>query len=99
MDSLHELDAERAETSVSLVMTVRQKQQADDDAKRLTLANAWRKLKGLPPATTLEAALKLPKAADDVDAPGLEPDVLLNESAQIVADIDGAGLFQGPPGS
>ncbi|HEV2111185.1 MAG TPA: carboxy terminal-processing peptidase, partial [Gammaproteobacteria bacterium] len=99
MDALRQADTERAETSLSLVLATRQKQQAEDDAKRLTLANAWRKLKGLPPATTLEAALKLPKGADEADAPALEPDVLLDESAQIVADIGGAGLFQGPPGS
>ncbi len=102
MDGLHQLDQDRAQTSVSLQLATRQKEQAEDDAKRLALANAWRKLKGLPPATTLEAALKLPKAAgaaDEADAPGLEPDVLLDESAQIVADIGSSGLFQGPPGS
>ena len=107
MDGLHQMEAQRAETSVSLVLTERKKQQADDDAKGLTLANAWRKLKGLPPATTLEAALKLPKsataaaaiAADDADSQGLEPDVLLNETAAIVADITGEGLFQGQPAS
>ena len=99
MDALHEADTERAETSASLVLATRQKQQAEDDAKRLAIANAWRKLKGLPPAATLEAALKLPKGTDEAEAPALEPDVLLAESAQIVADIGGAGLFQGPPGS
>ena len=105
METLHQADAERAETSVSLVLADRQKEQAEDDAKRLALANSWRKLKGLAPATTLETALKLPKgpagtdpAADDIDD-GLEPDVLLNESAEIVADITGAGLFQGQPAS
>ena len=104
METLHQAEAERAQTSISLVLTERQKEQAEDDAKRLALANSWRKLKGLAPATSLEAALKLPKdtgntpGGDDGD-PGLEPDVLLDESAEIVADITGVGLFQGQPGS
>ncbi|MGE5624152.1 MAG: carboxy terminal-processing peptidase [Bacillota bacterium] len=103
MEGVQELQAERAQTSVSLVLTERQKQRAEDDAKRLAMANAWRKLKGLAPAANLEDALKLPKSDDpqpgDSDDAGLEPDVLLDESAAIVADMGAAGLFQGPPGS
>jgi carboxyl-terminal processing protease len=105
MDGVQQLDAERAQTSISLVLADRQKQRDDDDMKRLALANGWRKLKGLPPAANLEEALKLPKSGDpaaadaDADADSLEPDVLLDESAAIVADMDAAGLFKGSPHS
>ncbi|HLW73592.1 MAG TPA: carboxy terminal-processing peptidase [Gammaproteobacteria bacterium] len=103
MDGVQQFEAERAQTSVSLVLADREKQRAEDDAKRLAVANGWRRLKGLPPAASLEDALKLPKgddpAAAESDAEALQPDVLLDESAAIVADMDAAGLFQGPPNS
>ncbi|HET7176560.1 MAG TPA: carboxy terminal-processing peptidase, partial [Gammaproteobacteria bacterium] len=103
MDALHDLEAERAETSVSLVLAERQKERGADDAKRLGLANAWRKLEGLPPAATLEEALKTPKTAttdpDGTDDPGIEPDVLLDETAQVVADMDVKKLFHATPPS
>ena len=66
------------------------------------MLNSWRKLKGLPVAATLEAALKDAKpdsGGADQDAPGIAPDVLLNETAAITADIDAQGLFQVQPGS
>jgi len=99
MEGVQQLQAERAQTSVSLVLTEREKERSADDQKRLILANAWRKLKGLSPAANLEDALKLPKAADAAadggEDDGLEPDVLLDECAAIVADMGAAGLFQG----
>ena len=99
MDSVHDIEAERAQTSVSLVLAERQKQRSDDDAKKLTMLNAWRKLKGLAPAATLEEAIKAAKPdtseGTDTDADGIALDVLLNETAAIVADIDAQGLFQG----
>ena len=101
MDSVHDIEAERAQTSVSLVLAERQKQRSDDDAKKLTMLNAWRKLKGLAPAATLEEAIKpaKPDASEgtDTDTGGIAPDVLLNETAAIAADIDAQGLFQGNP--
>ncbi|HEU5399447.1 MAG TPA: carboxy terminal-processing peptidase [Gammaproteobacteria bacterium] len=102
MDALHDVQAERAETSVSLVLAERQKERAAEDAKRLVLANAWRKLEGLAPAATLEEALKAPKTASDPDgsdSPGIEPDVLLDETAEIVADMEAKKLFQHAPAS
>jgi len=99
MDSVRELDAERAETSISLVLAERQKQRAEDDARHLALLNGWRKLKGLPPAVTLEEAMKAAKSNDgdaDPDSNGVTPDVLLDESAAIAADIDAQGLFHTP---
>ena len=103
MDGVHDLEAERAQTSVSLVLAERQKQRSDDDAKKLTMLNAWRKLKGLPPAATLEDALKAAKpdtsAGSDTDAGGIAPDVLLDETAAIVADLGAKGLFQSQPAS
>ena len=97
MDGVHDLDQERAQTSISLVLTERQKLRAEDDAKRLATLNSWRKLKGLPAAATLEAALKgaTPNSGGaDVDAEGIAPDVLLNATAAITADMDAKGLFR-----
>ncbi|HEY4126926.1 MAG TPA: carboxy terminal-processing peptidase [Gammaproteobacteria bacterium] len=99
MESVHDLDTQRAQTSISLVLADRQKQRVEDDARRLTLLNGWRKLKGLPAAATLEVAMKSVKPDTDAnpDADGLTPDVLLNETAAITVDIDRQGLFQAPP--
>ena len=103
MDSVHDMESERAQTSVSLVLAERQKQRADDDVKKLAMLNAWRKLKGLAPAATLQEALKAAKPdtseGTDTDAGGIAPDVLLNETAAIAADIDAQGLFQPASGS
>ena len=105
MQEVQQMNVERAETSVSLVLAQRQKERTEDDAKRLAVANAWRKLKGLGPAATLEDALKPPKpaAAASSAAPavagsddGIQPDVLLNETAAIVADMSAAGLSATP---
>ena len=98
MDGVHDMEADRAQTSVSLVLAERQKQRSDDDAKRLATLNAWRKLKGLPAAATLEAALKAakPDTGDGTgnDAGSVTSDVLLDETADITADIGALGLFQ-----
>lgn len=97
MDGVHDLDQERAQTSISLVLADRQKLRAEDDAKRLAMLNSWRKLKGLPVAATLEAAMKGGKpdsGGADVDAEGIAPDVLLNATAAITADMDAKGLFR-----
>ncbi len=100
MDSVHDLETARAQTSISLVLADRQKQRTEDDTKRLASLNAWRKLKGLPAAATLEDALKAAKpdanGDSDPDTGGVA-DVLLDESAAIVADMDAQGLFQGRP--
>ncbi|HEX4300867.1 MAG TPA: carboxy terminal-processing peptidase [Gammaproteobacteria bacterium] len=102
MDGVHELDTERAQTSISLLMADRLKQRTEDDTRRLAALNGWRKLKGLPAAATLEVALKAskPDSADaDPDSNGLTPDVLLDESAAIAADMGAQGLFRNPGGS
>ncbi|MDE2070293.1 MAG: carboxy terminal-processing peptidase [Gammaproteobacteria bacterium] len=109
LDGLRLLAQERAEKSVPLWLAAREVQRTDRDHERLALANDWRKLKGLPPATTLEAAYKL-AAADSgktapsstqessADNPGsLVPDVLLRETAHIVADMDALGIGNLPP--
>jgi hypothetical protein len=84
---------------VSLLLSEREKQQITDDHEKLALANDWRRLRGLPPANSLEEAYKLAtkdkpaKASDftaagtDTDVNTLEPDVLLQETAQITADM------------
>ncbi|MDE1887922.1 MAG: carboxy terminal-processing peptidase, partial [Gammaproteobacteria bacterium] len=103
------LAQERAEKSVPLWLAAREVQRMDRDRQSLVLANDWRKLKGLPPATTLEAAYKLadteaaktsPKtdADDDADNSGpLVPDVLLQETAHIVTDMAALGVGSLPP--
>jgi carboxyl-terminal processing protease len=103
LDALKDYQQQRAETSVSLVLSEREKQRKDDDKQRLALLNGWRKLKNQPPATSLEEANKPSNpasattaastaSADDPDAAtsdtaGIEPDVLLDETTQIVADM------------
>ncbi|HEY1772780.1 MAG TPA: carboxy terminal-processing peptidase [Gammaproteobacteria bacterium] len=99
MQGVQEMDRERAETSISLVLADRQKLRTEDDAKHLAMLNGWRKLKGLAPATTLEAAMKSTNSDSggaDVDAEGVAPDVLLNATAAITADMDAKGLFRIP---
>lgn len=99
MDGVKDLEAARAQTSISLVLADRLKQRAEDDGKRLVTLNAWRKLKGLPAAATLEEAIKADKAdANDPDS-GVTPDVLLAETAAITVDMDAQGLFQSRPNS
>jgi carboxyl-terminal processing protease len=102
LDGVHELDTERAQTSISLVLADRQKQRVEDDARHLATLNGWRKLKGLAPAATLEDAMKAAKAETsdaDPDSNGLAPDVLLDESAAIALDIGAQGLFRNPAAS
>lgn len=60
LKGIQELVARRNEKSISLVMATRKRQRAQDDRARLVLINDWRKLKGLPPASNLENAYKLP---------------------------------------
>lgn len=99
LDGLRLVAQERAEKSVPLLMSAREAQRAERDRERLALANGWRKLKGLPPAVNLEDAYKLAKTdtgnsnskseqdADSDDSDTLVPDVLLQETAHIVADL------------
>lgn len=93
------VEAERSVKSVTLMLSEREKLQAARDDEKLMLANSWRKLKGLPPAKSLDAADKLQgngKASTDeedtggdtdTDVSGLIPDVLLQETAHITADM------------
>ncbi|MGH8362009.1 MAG: carboxy terminal-processing peptidase [Gammaproteobacteria bacterium] len=109
LDGLRLLAQERAEKSVPLWLAAREVQRTDRNHERLVLANDWRKLKGLPPANTLEAAYKLaasdagktgPNSAQDAgaDSPGpLVPDVLLQETAHIAADMAAQGVGNLPP--
>ncbi|MGH8372582.1 MAG: carboxy terminal-processing peptidase [Gammaproteobacteria bacterium] len=58
LQELKQYETQRNEKSVSLVLSERKHQRAELDKQRLAMANAWRQLKGLPPAATLEAAFK-----------------------------------------
>lgn len=93
------LEAERSIKSVTLLLSEREKLQVTHDDEKLSLANSWRKLKGLPPAKSLDEAYKLTgtgKASTDDENSGddndndinsLVPDVLLEETAHIIADM------------
>ncbi len=99
LNSIQLLEAERSAKSVTLLLSEREKLQTTRDDEKLALANAWRKLKGLPPAKSLDAAYKQTgnsKASTDdensvdntdIDIGGLVPDVLLQETAHITADL------------
>ena len=104
------LAQERAEKSVPLLFSAREALRTEHDRERLLLANGWRKLRGLPPAANLEAAYKLagaggasastpahPDAAGPNDSGTLVPDVLLQETAHIVADMVALGVGSLPP--
>ncbi|MGA9853907.1 MAG: carboxy terminal-processing peptidase [Gammaproteobacteria bacterium] len=99
LKSIQLLETERSVKSVTLLLSEREKLQATSDDEKLALANSWRKLKGLPPATSLDEAYKLlgkgnpstedENAGDDSDSDinGLVPDVILRETAHITADM------------
>lgn len=91
MDGIRLLDAQRDEKSISLVLSERKQQRASEDKQRLEIANGWRKLKGLPPATTLEAAYKLPESSTRAKAPSAasgtpELDEAASDSSSLVTD-------------
>ena len=105
LTGLQQLQAERSAESVSLVLSTREKLQTTRDDEKLALANAWRKLKGLAPARSLEQAYKMPeggKAANvdnvddtangDNDMHTHVPDVLLQETAHIATDMAALGI-------
>jgi len=99
LKGIQQLEAERSNKSVSLLLSEREKLQTVRDHEKLVLANSWRKLKGLPPAKNLDEAYKLTgndkastddeNSGDDNDngISGLVPDVLLQETAHITADM------------
>ncbi|MGH8278588.1 MAG: carboxy terminal-processing peptidase [Gammaproteobacteria bacterium] len=101
LDSIKMLAAERSEKSISLVLSTRKEQRKRRDQERLVIANGWRRFKGLPPATTLEAAIKLPATGTQGGAPAaasrasdagsdsdvLTTDELLMQAAHIALDM------------
>ena len=72
------IDTLRAEKSVSLNLKVRREQRAREDKERLERENSRRVAKNLPP---LKSVADLDKAKDD------EPDVMLDQAAQIMTDV------------
>ena len=65
----------REDKSLSLNLKVRQRERAQEDQERLSAENERRKADGLPALTTLEGV-----------APTDEPDVVLQQAAEIMAD-------------
>jgi carboxyl-terminal processing protease len=81
------IDTVREEKSVSLNLKVRKDERAKQDKERLDRENARRAAKNLPPYKTLD---ELDKVKDDT------PDILLNQSAEIMADIVTGARIQPP---
>ncbi len=76
------IDTLRGQHSVSLNLKVRREERAREDKERLDRENARRTAKNLPPLKSVE---DLDKAKDD------EPDVMLEQAAQIVTDMLNGG--------
>jgi carboxyl-terminal processing protease len=72
------IDTLRGQHSVSLNLKVRREERAHEDKARLDRENARRVAKNLPPLKSIE---DLDKAKDD------EPDVMLEQATQIMADM------------
>ena len=80
------VDALREQHSVSLNLNVRRDERAREDRERLARENSRRAAKSLPQLKSIE---ELEKAKDD------EPDVLLDQAAQIMTDVV-TGVRPGP---
>jgi carboxyl-terminal processing protease len=76
------IDTLRGQHSVSLNLKVRREERAREDKERLDRENARRTAKNLPPLKSVE---DLDKAKDD------EPDVMLEQAAQIMTDMLNGG--------
>jgi len=72
------IDTVRSEKSLSLNLKVRREERAKQEKERLDRENARRSAKNLPPYKTAE---ELDKVKDD------SPDIVLTQSAEIMADI------------
>jgi len=72
------IDTLRAEKSVSLNLKVRREERAREDKERLERENNRRIAKNLPP---LKTVAELDKAKED------QPDVMLDQAAQIMTDV------------
>ena len=82
------IDTVREEKSVSLNLKVRKEERAKQDRERLERENARRAAKNQPPYKTVE---ELDKVKDD------SPDIVLTQSAEIMADIVTGSRPQTPP--
>src|SRR5215472_7106476 len=80
------IDTLRAEKSVSLNLKVRREERAREDKERLDRENNRRVAKNLPP---LKTVAELDKAKDE------QPDVMLDQAAQIMTDVV-TGVRPGP---
>jgi carboxyl-terminal processing protease len=76
------IDTLRGQHSVSLNLKVRREERAREDKEQLDRENARRVAKNLPPLKNIE---ELDKARED------EPDVMLEQAAQIMADMVSGG--------
>jgi len=80
------IDTLRAEKSVSLNLKLRREERAREDKERLERENNRRVAKNLPP---LKTVAELDKAKDE------QPDVMLDQAAQIMTDVV-TGVRPGP---
>jgi carboxyl-terminal processing protease len=86
MSDIAAIDTLREQHSVSLNLKVRREERAREDHERLERENSRRAARNLPQLKTVE---ELDKARDD------EPDVMLDQAAQIMTDIV-TGVRPGP---
>ena len=82
------IDTVREEKSISLNLKARRDERTKMDKERLDRENARRAAKNLPPYKTVE---ELDKVKDD------SPDIVLTQSAEIMADIVTGTRPQPPP--
>jgi len=82
------IDTVREEKTLSLNLKIRKDERTKQDKERLDRENARRVAKNEPPYKTVE---ELDKAKDD------SPDIVLTQSAEIMADIVTGGRPQTPP--
>ena len=73
------IDTIREQKTVSLNLAARKAERAQQDQDRITRENSRRSAKGLTPVKTTEELEKLDKAD--------EPDIVLNQAAEIMGDI------------
>jgi len=86
LTSLATLDAVRQEKTLSLNLTQRQQERVKQDQERLTEENTRRSADGQPPL----------KSVDDINVAN-QPDVILQQAADIMADEVASQANPNPP--
>ncbi|MCB1815626.1 MAG: carboxy terminal-processing peptidase, partial [Candidatus Competibacteraceae bacterium] len=83
LDDIEQARKERDRTRVSLLLSTRKTERDKAEQEQLERRNRWRALQGLPPLDRTDDD----KTPDNQNADTEQPDPLLNESTQILADL------------